>query len=172
MLRRIRIQNHALIEQVELHLGEGFHVFTGETGSGKSILLGAVGLLLGDRGDSSGVGLHGDRAIIEGDFSALQLQGWLENEELPVGACVTVRREDSKRTLEEYSSATPKRRWANLKIWVSAWLTCIGRIIRAISYNGLCFAIFSTAREIMMTFMQRTDKPTRPGFGPKQNWID
>lgn len=93
MLRRIRIHNHALIQEVELHLDEGFHVFTGETGSGKSILLGAVGLLLGDRADSSGVGLHGDRAVIEGDFSAPQLEGWLANEELPHGARITVRRE-------------------------------------------------------------------------------
>ena len=93
MLRRIRIHNHALIQEVELHLDEGFHVFTGETGSGKSILLGAVGLLLGDRADSSGVGLHGDRAVIEGDFSAPQLEGWLTSEELPRGARITVRRE-------------------------------------------------------------------------------
>lgn len=93
MLRRIRIHNHALIQEVELHLDEGFHVFTGETGSGKSILLGAVGLLLGDRADSSGVGLHGDRAVIEGDFSAPQLEEWLASEELPHGARITVRRE-------------------------------------------------------------------------------
>jgi DNA repair protein RecN (Recombination protein N) len=93
MLRRIRIHNHALIQEVELHLDEGFHVFTGETGSGKSILLGAVGLLLGDRADSSGVGLHGDRAVIEGDFSAPQLEEWLSGEELPHGARITVRRE-------------------------------------------------------------------------------
>lgn len=93
MLRRIRIHNHALIQEVELHLEEGFHVFTGETGSGKSILLGAVGLLLGDRADSSGVGLHGDRAVIEGDFSAPQLDDWLSNEDLPHAARITVRRE-------------------------------------------------------------------------------
>jgi DNA repair protein RecN (Recombination protein N) len=93
MLRRIRIQNHALIFEAELHLEEGFHVFTGETGSGKSILLGAVGLLLGDRAETSGVGLHGDRAVVEGDFSAPQLEGWLRQEDLPVLALVSVRRE-------------------------------------------------------------------------------
>ena len=93
MLRRIRILNHALIQEVELQLDEGFHVFTGETGSGKSILLGAVGLLLGERADSNGVGLHGDRAVIEGDFSAEAIQRWLEAQDLPQGARVTVRRE-------------------------------------------------------------------------------
>ena len=64
MLRRIRIQNHALIHEVEMTLEEGFHVFTGETGSGKSILLGAIGLLLGDRADTLAWS-YGDRAIIE-----------------------------------------------------------------------------------------------------------
>lgn len=93
MLRRIRIHNHALIQEVELQLDEGFHVFTGETGSGKSILLGAVGLLLGDRADTSSVGLHGDRAVVEGDFSAPQLDTWLAQEDLPTGARITVRRE-------------------------------------------------------------------------------
>lgn len=93
MLRRIRIHNHALIFEAELHLEEGFHVFTGETGSGKSILLGAVGLLLGDRAETSGVGLHGDRAVIEGDFSAPHLTAWLQDNDLPVLASISVRRE-------------------------------------------------------------------------------
>ena len=93
MLRRIRIQNHALIHEVEMTLEEGFHVFTGETGSGKSILLGAIGLLLGDRADTSGVGLHGDRATIEGEFVAPQLEAWLHNADLPPARSISVRRE-------------------------------------------------------------------------------
>lgn len=93
MLRRLRIQNHALIADAELHLTEGFHVFTGETGSGKSILLGALGLLLGDRADTSGVGLHGDRAVIEGDFSASDFSDWLVQQELPTQTTLTLRRE-------------------------------------------------------------------------------
>ena len=70
MLRRIHIRNHALITEVELNFDEGFHVFTGETGSGKSILLGALGLLLGKRADTASVGLSSDRAVVEGWFSA------------------------------------------------------------------------------------------------------
>ena len=93
MLRRIRIQNHALIHEVEMTLEEGFHVFTGETGSGKSILLGAIGLLLGDRADTAGVGLHGDRAIIEGEFVAPQLETWLRDADLPLARSISVRRE-------------------------------------------------------------------------------
>lgn len=93
MLRRIRIQNHALIHEVEMTLEQGFHVFTGETGSGKSILLGAIGLLLGDRADTSGVGLHGDRATLEGEFVAPQLETWLDAQDLPVARSISIRRE-------------------------------------------------------------------------------
>ena len=93
MLRRIRIQNHALIHEVELTLDAGFHVFTGETGSGKSILLGAVGLLLGDRADTSGVGLHGDRAVIEGEFVAPKMTDWLAEADLPDAMSISIRRE-------------------------------------------------------------------------------
>ena len=93
MLRRLRIQNHALIQEVDLTLDAGFHVFTGETGSGKSIVLGALGLLLGSRADSSSVGLHGDRATIEGEFIAPQLSEWLQNADLPDAMCIHVRRE-------------------------------------------------------------------------------
>ena len=93
MLRRIKIQNHALIHEVELCLEEGFHVFTGETGSGKSILLGAIGLLLGDRADTSSVGLQGDRAVVEGEFLAPQLKEWLADHDFPEAMVVGVRRE-------------------------------------------------------------------------------
>ena len=93
MLRRLKIQNHALIQEADLAFEEGFHVFTGETGSGKSILLGAVGLLLGDRADTSGVGLNGDRAVIEGEFVAPSLSPWLEQNDLPDAIGIAIRRE-------------------------------------------------------------------------------
>ena len=93
MLRRLKIQNHALIQEADLSFKEGFHVFTGETGSGKSILLGAVGLLLGDRADTSGVGLNGDRAVIEGEFVAPSLSPWLGQNDLPDAIGIVIRRE-------------------------------------------------------------------------------
>ena len=93
MLRRIHIRNHALITEVELNFDEGFHVFTGETGSGKSILLGALGLLLGKRADTASVGLSSDRAVVEGWFSAPHLNTWLLDHDLPATPRLTVRRE-------------------------------------------------------------------------------
>jgi DNA repair protein RecN (Recombination protein N) len=93
MLRRLEVHNHALIAHVELEFEKGFHVFTGETGSGKSILLGALGLLLGARAESAAVGLHGDRATVEGDFDAGHLVEWLKTHGLPTTQPVVVRRE-------------------------------------------------------------------------------
>ena len=52
MLTELRIRNFAIIESLTLPLGPGFNVLTGETGAGKSIIVGALGLLLGERGTS------------------------------------------------------------------------------------------------------------------------
>ena len=52
MLEELRIQNFAIIDNLELEFAPGFNVITGETGAGKSIMLGAIGLLLGNRADS------------------------------------------------------------------------------------------------------------------------
>lgn len=51
MLRSLYIQNYALIEKLDIRFETGFSVITGETGAGKSIILGAIGLLLGQRAD-------------------------------------------------------------------------------------------------------------------------
>lgn len=69
MLEELRIQNFAIIDQVELHFSEGFNVITGETGAGKSILIDAVELLLGNKADPTFVRAGTDRAIIEGVIS-------------------------------------------------------------------------------------------------------
>ena len=68
MLLEININNYAIIDQLSLSLGEGFNVLTGETGAGKSILIGALGLLLGGRADADAVRAGADRTRIEGVF--------------------------------------------------------------------------------------------------------
>ena len=55
MLSSLRISNYAIIDDLEIELGPGFSVMTGETGAGKSILVDAVGLALGDRAEASAV---------------------------------------------------------------------------------------------------------------------
>jgi len=66
MLRELRIKNLALIENLALEFGSGFTVFTGETGAGKSILIGAIGLLLGERASSEMIRSGHDDAEVSG----------------------------------------------------------------------------------------------------------
>ena len=70
MIQKLRISNFALIEDLDLDLNKGFTVVTGETGSGKSILLNAFTLLLGERAHVSLVGPYGKKAIVEAKLSA------------------------------------------------------------------------------------------------------
>lgn len=68
MLSTLRIQNFALIDHVVLNFQNGYTTLTGETGSGKSILLGALNLILGERADFSVIGPASDKAIVEVEF--------------------------------------------------------------------------------------------------------
>lgn len=69
MLSRLTIDNYALIDHSDLNLNEGFTVITGETGAGKSIMLDALGLLMGNRADSKAMGNKERKTIVEGVFT-------------------------------------------------------------------------------------------------------
>ena len=69
MLKSIFIQNYALIDKLDITFGPGFSVITGETGAGKSIILGAIGLLLGQRADVKAIKKGASRCIVEAYFS-------------------------------------------------------------------------------------------------------
>lgn len=68
MLSRIFIQNFALIDVLEIHLHKGLQVITGETGAGKSIILGALRLLMGERVDAKSIQIAEAKSIVEGEF--------------------------------------------------------------------------------------------------------
>jgi len=68
MIKSLHIQNYALIEHLDVDFHTGFSVITGETGAGKSILLGAIGLLLGQRADSKSIRTGAQRCVIEATF--------------------------------------------------------------------------------------------------------
>lgn len=68
MLKNLFVKNYVLIESLELDFSTGFSVLTGETGSGKSILLGALGLVLGERANRSAIGINSDKCVIEATF--------------------------------------------------------------------------------------------------------
>ncbi len=75
MLTELRIRNFAIIEQVTLPLGEGFNVLSGETGAGKSIIVGALGLLLGERASADLIRSGADKATVEGLFDIANVKG-------------------------------------------------------------------------------------------------
>ena len=68
MLRQLYIKNYALIDELDMEFRSGFSVMTGETGAGKSIILGAIGLLLGQRADSKTVKMGTEKCVIEAHF--------------------------------------------------------------------------------------------------------
>lgn len=95
MLHHIHIRNFAIVTELELAIKPGLTVLTGETGAGKSILLDALGLTLGDRADSNMVGQQGERAEIIVSFSIAKLpdvEKWLEEHEMESDDEVIIRR--------------------------------------------------------------------------------
>lgn len=78
MLTELRIRNFAIIEQVTLPLGEGFNVLSGETGAGKSIIVGALGLLLGERASADLIRSGAEKATVEGVFDVSMIKGVAE----------------------------------------------------------------------------------------------
>ncbi|MCD7971231.1 MAG: DNA repair protein RecN [Candidatus Azobacteroides sp.] len=95
MLTDLFIQNYALISRLEMQLGEGFYVLTGETGAGKSILIGALSLILGQRADIKTIKSNEDKCIIEASFniSAYQLQDFFEKNDIDYYEECILRRE-------------------------------------------------------------------------------
>jgi DNA repair protein RecN (Recombination protein N) len=75
MLTELRIRNFAIIESVTLPLGEGFNVLSGETGAGKSIIVGALGLLLGERASADLIRSGAEKATVEGVFDVANVKG-------------------------------------------------------------------------------------------------
>jgi DNA repair protein RecN (Recombination protein N) len=95
MLNLIRIRNYAIVDEVEVEFGPGFNVMTGETGAGKSILVDALGLALGDRADSAAVRHGADKAEISVVFDcpdAHPALAWLADHELADGTTCSMRR--------------------------------------------------------------------------------
>ena len=84
MLKHLHIENYALIESLDIDFHDGFSVITGETGAGKSILLGAIGLLTGDRADLSAIQSGKQRCILEASFNpeGYSLETFFQEEDL------------------------------------------------------------------------------------------
>ena len=94
MLSRIFIQNFALIDTLEITLNKGLQVITGETGAGKSIILGALRLILGERADAKSIQNSETKSIVEAEFAINEnLQFFFEENDLDFETQTVIRRE-------------------------------------------------------------------------------
>jgi DNA repair protein RecN (Recombination protein N) len=125
VLTELRIRNFAIIESLTLPLAPGFNVLTGETGAGKSIIVGALGLLLGERASSDLIRTGADRAVVEGVFDVpdrAEIAQMLDDRgiELEEGRVVLRR---------EVAVAGRTRAWINDTTTTAAALAEIGRAL-------------------------------------------
>ena len=95
MLCRLSVKNYAIIRELDMEFGKGFTIITGETGAGKSILLGALGLVLGERADTSVLLNHEEKCVVEASFnvSGYDLAGLLEDNDIDYDDELIMRRE-------------------------------------------------------------------------------
>lgn len=112
MLRSLTIRDYALIEQLEVEFDSGLNIITGETGAGKSILLGAMKLLLGERASTEAVREGARKAVVEGTFDNAhegRLPALLEVHDIEAmpGGLLVVRREISERGSRAFVNDTP-----------------------------------------------------------------
>ena len=96
MLQFLTIENYALIDHLEFHPGQGLTVITGETGAGKSIIMGALGLILGQRADAKAVRSGAGKCVIEAQFdiSAYDLEAFFAQNDLEYDASATIIRRE------------------------------------------------------------------------------
>ena len=125
MLTELRVRNFAIIEQLALPLARGFNVLTGETGAGKSIIVGALGLLLGERASTDVVRTGADRAVVEGTFDVSdrpELAALLDDRGIDVEEQTVVLK-------REVAVAGRARAWVNGTPVTAAVLSEIGRLL-------------------------------------------
>ena len=95
MLRRLSVSNYILIDSLEIEFDPRLNIITGETGAGKSILLGALGLLLGAKNDGSAMKDAARNCVVEGtfDLSGRGMESFFDENDLDYSEQVMVRRE-------------------------------------------------------------------------------
>src|SRR4051812_7622275 len=124
MLTELRIKNFAIIESLTLSLGAGFNVLSGETGAGKSIIVGALGLLLGERASADVIRTGADRATVEGVFDVsdrAEIQSLLDARGIDADESVVV--------LKREVSSGRGRAWINGTPVNAGLLAEVGRLL-------------------------------------------
>lgn len=95
MIQKLLIRNYAIIDELEIEFSRGLTIITGETGAGKSILLGALGLIMGQRADTKVLYRTDDKCVVEAvfDIEAYELQPFFQEHDLDYDAELVIRRE-------------------------------------------------------------------------------
>src|SRR6185503_16430973 len=124
MLTELRVKNFAIIESLTLPLAQGFNVLTGETGAGKSIIVGALGLLLGERASADVIRTGADRATVEGVFDVAdrpEICGLLDERGIEV--------EENDVVLKREVAPSRARAWINGTPVNAGLLAEVGRLL-------------------------------------------
>lgn len=95
MIKHLQVKNYALIESLSVDFSKGLTIITGETGAGKSILLGALGLIMGNRADTKTLYSNEEKCVVEGffDISKYDLEAFFRNHDLDYDTDMVIRRE-------------------------------------------------------------------------------
>ena len=96
MLHKLNIQNYAIINELEINFSDKLNIITGETGAGKSILMGALSLVLGERADSTVLQQKEKKCVVEGSFKAMNknvIRQFLKENDLDAEDELMIRRE-------------------------------------------------------------------------------
>src|SRR5215208_6074742 len=124
MLTELRIKNFAIIETLTLPLARGFNVLSGETGAGKSIIVGALGLLLGERANADVIRTGAERATVEGVFDVgdrPEIRTVLDERGIDVDETIVV--------LKREVAAGRARAWINGTTVNAGLLADVGRLL-------------------------------------------
>lgn len=95
MIKKLHIQNYAIIDELRIDFSEGLTIITGETGAGKSILIGALGLIMGNRADTKSLYNELEKSVVEAvfDIGSYDLKPFFEANELDYDSELVIRRE-------------------------------------------------------------------------------
>ena len=155
MLTELRIKNFAIIESLSLPLARGFNVLSGETGAGKSIIVGALGLLLGERASADLIRTGADRASVEGVFDI--------GDRPEIGALLDERGIDAEESLvvlkREIAAGGRTRAWVNGGAVSATLLAEVGRLLANLhgQHEAQTLLDADSQRRILDAFAGATD---------------
>ena len=159
MLTELRIKNFAIIESLTLPLAPGFNVLSGETGAGKSIIVGALGLLLGERASGDLIRTGADRAVVEGVFDIaghVSAASVLDERGVDVENDTVVLR-------REVSASGRARAWVNGTTVTAGVLADFGRLLVNLhgQHEAQTLLDSEAQRQILDAFGGATDQATQ-----------